>query len=260
MRRRPLACLIPLLPLLVGCVHHDRPTIRVDGCEWRPVDEFPDDSKGLVYVFLIDAGESELGPVREHLNQIGFRKTFLGRPAQAGDLMVEMGVAHAEQPTARFAIIGYGSGVEAARRLAAFAGQMRIPLDLTVYLEPPAGEGPPDPALSCFTIRAAEVQCPGGPAGLPTHRPTLELIERELTLLTMAIVPPRRPEPKRVHLVTPIPPPRETIPRPKPLPLDWQFLRLRHPADWPLPRQRPDVETLPMPRVVPDLPPPMPAS
>jgi hypothetical protein len=272
MPRRPLAWLIAVLPALGGCLHHDRPTPYVNGCEWRPVDEFPDDAKALVYVFLIDEGGEELAPVRDYLHQLGLRRMYLGRSSQAGDLMVEMGVAHADQPSARFAIVGYGAGVEGARRLAAFATRMEIPIDLTVYLEPTAVEppGPFDPARGCFTIRARDLGCPPGSpvpcpepvskAAVPTHSYTLALLERELTLVTMAVVPPRRPMPKRIHLVTPVPPPRETTPRPKPLPVDWRFFRLGHPWEPPVPRQRPDIETLPMPRVLPDLPPPTPAS
>jgi hypothetical protein len=272
MPRRRLAWLVALLPALAGCLHHDRPVLRVNGCEWRPVDEFPDDSKGLVYIFLLDEGGRELAPVREYLHQLGFRRTYAGTPSQASELMLEMGVAHVEQPTARFAVIGYGSGADAARRLAAFGARMHIPVDLFVVLEPttPEPPGPIVPDRVTFTIRGQELSCPAGSrspcpgpvekAAVPTHAFTLGLLERELTLVTMAVVPPRRPLPKRVHLVTPIPPPRETTPRPKPLPIDWQFLRLGYPWDPPTPRQRPDIETLPMPRVVPELPDPKPAS
>jgi hypothetical protein len=271
MPRRLAWLMLATLPPLAGCLH-DRPVPYVDGCRWRPVDEYPDDAKCLVNVFLIDEGGGELGPVREYLRQLGFRRSFLGKPEQAGDLMREMGVAYVEQPAARFAIVGYGAGVDAARRLAAFATRMEIPVDVTVYLEPatPEPPGPLDPARGCFTIRGRELACPPGSpapcpgpvdkAAVPTHPFTLQLLERELTLMTMAVVPPRRPLPRRIHLVTPVPPPREKMPRPRPLPVDWLFLRPGHPWQPPAPRQRPDIETLPMPRVVPDLPPPTPAS
>jgi hypothetical protein len=270
MPRRPFAWLIVILPALAGCAH-DRLVPRVDGCVWRPVDEFPDDAQALVYVFLIDEGGGELAPLRDHLLQLGFRNTVLGKPAQAGDLMVEMGVAQADQPTGRFAIIGYGSGVDGARRLAAFAARMGIPLDVTFYIEPATAEppGPLDPARGCFTIRARDLSCPPGTVGhckpvqkadVPMHSQTLGLVERELTLMTMAVIPPRKPLPVRVHLVPPMPPPRETTPRPKALSLDWLFLRLSHPAAPPEPRQPPDMEALPMPRVVPELPVPTPTS
>jgi hypothetical protein len=270
MTRRPLAWLLALLPAAVGCHHFTERTC--DDCLPRPIDEIPDQSKNCIYVFLIDHfdpfASSSLAEVNGHLRHLGFGKTYYGYSHHVGDMMVELGTVAAERPGARFVVIGYGAGADAARELAAFAATTGTPVDVAIYLEPREGEVivEDDSALNTFTVRAGDLGGTVGPdgevcaepvkkSGVPTHPETLSLIERELALIGMTIPPPVRLEAPKVYLVEPIPPPRETKPHPKPLPPDWQFLRPRNP--WaPPPRPRPDVETLPMPRVVPELPPP----
>ncbi|HKB05502.1 MAG TPA: hypothetical protein VKD90_24975 [Gemmataceae bacterium] len=269
MTRRHLAWLLALVPAAVGC-HHFTPC-PCDKCYLRPVDEIPDQSKNCIYIFLIDHGglfeSSDLPELRRHLLHIGFVKTYYGSVHHAGDMMVEMGTIAAERPGARFVVIGYGAGADAARELAGFGETTGTPVEVAIYLEPKSGEvwAETGGALSTITVRAADLvpagPCPEGvkkakKSAVATHPETLEIIERELALVGMTIPPPVRPEPKKVYLVEPMPPPREREPHPKPLPPDWQFLRPRHPLAPPLPRQRPDVETLPMPRVVEELPPP----
>ena len=93
---------------------------------------------------------------------------------------------------------------------------------------------------------------------MPTHPKTLELIEREITLIALGIPPPPRPTAAHIDLATPIPAPRETNPMPKQLPPDWEFLRPRHPWDMPLSTPSFGNETLPLPKAAPDLPRPRP--
>ena len=92
---------------------------------------------------------------------------------------------------------------------------------------------------------------------VPTHPFTLELIEREVTLIGLGVsVHPRHPAP-HVVLVPPMPAPRAVIPIPKELPPEWLFLRMRAPWLQLGPPPPPGVEPLPYPRRLPDeLPPP----
>ena len=265
MSRRPLAWLLALLPAAAGCGHFGQ--IQPEGCELRLVEQIPDESKNCIHVFLIDSFDpfaaSSLADVRAHLHHLGFPKVYHGYAKHAGDMMVEMGTVAVERPGARFAVIGLGSGCDAARGLAAFGATVGAPVDVAIYLEPGAGAAwvEPDSAISSFSIRADDLGAGPDPvkkSAVAAHPEALAVIERELALIGMTIPPPVRKVPPRVYLVEPIPPPRETTPRPRPLPPDWWFLRPRHPWDAPLPRQPADVETLPMPRVVPELPPPTP--
>lgn len=267
MTRRPLAWLLALLPAAVGCHHFTQR--HCDECFPRPIDQIPDQTKNCIHIFLIDHfdpfASSNLADVRRHLIRLGFGKVYYGYSHHVGDMMVELGTVAAEHPAARFVVIGSGAGADAARDLAAFGATIGTPVDVAIYLEPKSDEvwAETGGAGTTFTLRAADLVPPGPcpedfkpvkESDVAMHPETLALIERELALIGMTIPPPGRPEVPRVFLVEPMPPPRDTKPHPRPLAPEWQFLRPRYPLAPPLPRQRPDIETLPMPRVVPDLP------
>jgi hypothetical protein len=270
MFRRAFALLLAALPVLAGCGHiyHVPP----DAPPWRPADTVPESSKACVYVFLFDSFDpfamGQMGEVRDHLHHLGFGKTYYGWPHHLDDFELEMGTVNAEQPKARFAIIGYGTGACAARKLAAFADAVGIPVDAVVYLEPAGFDPVPEPvgAMNTFILRGIDVD----PAAASTfvgryfhgvdvarHPMTLELIEREMTLIGLGVpMTPRHPAPPAV-LVPPMPAPREEIPIPKELPPEWQFLRMRAPWLQLAPPPPPGVEPLPYPHRLPDeLPPP----
>ena len=205
MTRRPLAWLLALLPAAVGCHHFTERTC--DDCLPRPIDEIPDQSKNCIYVFLIDHfdpfASSSLAEVNGHLRHLGFGKTYYGYSHHVGDMMVELGTVAAERPGARFVVIGYGAGADAARELAAFAATTGTPVDVAIYLEPREGEVivEDDSALNTFTVRAGDLGGTVGPdgevcaepvkkSGVPTHPETLSLIERQLAPIGMTIPPP----------------------------------------------------------------------
>ena len=272
MSRRAFALLLAVWPVLAGCGHIYH--VPCDAPPWRPADTVPEPNKACVYVFLFDSFDpfaaGQLGQINDHLRHLGFGKTYYGWPHHLAHFQEEMGTVNAERPDARFAIIGYGTGAAAARRLAAFADAVGIPVDVVIYLEPcgfdPAAE--PVGAMNTFTLRGVDLDASAAVEGtfvgrhfhksdVPGHPMTLELIEREVVLMGLGIpVAPRKPAPP-VVLVPPMPAPRATIPIPKELPPEWQFLRPR--APWaPLgPPPPPGVEPLPYPRRLPDeLPPP----
>ena len=264
MHCRRVAWLLLALPLAPGCTHFTHGT---DDCVLRPRTPCPEESKACVYVFLFDTynplSSGNLVGLRDHLHEMGFGKTYYGWPHHVDHFLAELQLVQAERPNARFAVVGFHRGATAARQFAAAASESGIMLDLAVYLEPGgllAWEEAE--ALHTFTIRAPDlIGHEGGPAHVsksmvPTHPMTLDILERELTLLAMGVPPPPRRPPVRVNLVAPMPPPRETIPIPKELPPEWQYLRPRHPWETPPPPPVQGGETLPYPRVVPELPPP----
>jgi hypothetical protein len=266
MSRRPLAWVFAAVPVLAGCVHftHKSP----DHCAWRPSDEVPEQSKQCVYIFLFDTynplHSGQLAGVRDDIHHLGFGKTYYGWAHHTDHFLTEVQSVHSDRPNARFAVIGYGSACVAAREFAAAAADMGIVVDVSIYLEPHGLEpwDATESASSSFTLRSADLGPPDSGHGhakgssVTRHPFTLEVIERELTLMAMGIPPPPRPRPLRVVLVPPMPAPRETIPIPKELPPEWQFLRPRHPWDPLPPAPRYGGETLPYPRMLPDLPPP----
>jgi hypothetical protein len=267
MTRRPFAWLLAVVPILAGCVHFKEKD--PEDLLWHPADTVPEESKAEVYVFLFDtldplAGGSLAG-VRDHLHHLGFGKTYYGWSHHLNDFVVELQVVHSQRPNTRFVVIGYGLGALAARKLALAGDAMGIAIDLSIYLEPRGFNslGEMDPALSTFIMTAADLACTEGhdsihKSSVPTNPKTLDLIEREITLVALGIPPPPRPAPVKIDLVTPIPAPRETIPIPKQLTPDWDFLRPRHPWDVLPPEIRHGDETLPLPKAAPDLPRPRP--
>lgn len=269
MSRRPFALLLAALPVLVGCGHIYR--VPCDAPPWRPADTVPDSSKASVHVFLFDCFDpfaaGHLDDVRAHLHHLGFGKTHYGWAHHAKDFQVELGTISADDPHARFAVIGFGSGARAARDLAAFADAIGAPVDVVLFLEPCGLDAADEVAAAghTFAVHRADLDGYAGTfvgrhfqkAEVPAHPMTLELVEREMVLMAMGVpVPPRRPAPP-VVLVPPMPAPRDTVPAPRELPPEWQFLRFR--APWlhlaPPPPGMP--EPLPFPSRLPDeLPPP----
>src|SRR5207249_1020618 len=120
--------------------------------------------------------------------------------------LTELQVVQAERPNARFAVIGYGSGAGAARQFAAAAADTGAVVDVSIYLEPHGIEpwDGTESALSTFTLRSTDLGPPDSVHGhaesssVARHPVTLELIERELTLMAMGIPPPPRPAPLHV--------------------------------------------------------------
>jgi hypothetical protein len=271
MFRRALALVLAVLPLLAGCGH-----IYQCPCDcppvWRPSDSVPDAGKACVHVFLFDSFDpfavGRMGDVRDHLQELGFGNTYYGWPHHLSHFEEEMGTVNAERPDARFAIIGYGTGAEAARKLAAFADAVGIPVDVVIYLEPPFDpREAPVGAMNTFTLREMDLEAGAATAGtfvgrhvhksdVASHPMTLELIDREVTLVGLGVpVPPRHPAPP-VVLVPPMPAPRAVIPIPKELPPEWQFLRTRAPWLQLAPPMPTGAEPLPYPKLLPELPPP----
>jgi hypothetical protein len=264
-RRRLLLMLLAALPAFAGCHHFTHSTPDV----WRPSDHVPDESKSCVFVFLIDShnplASTNLGGVRGFLHHIGFGKTFEGQPCHVTYFLDKMQFIQGQCRSARFVVIGWGTGAEAARELAAAGLALQMPVELVVYLEPcRLGESADvEMPVPSFTITAESLQsdCDDSsirPCDVPVHPKTQELIERELTLIGFTVKPPSRPDAPRVTLVESMPPPRKTEPKPRPLPEDWQFLRPKNPWEQSPPVHRPPTEPLPLPNVVPELPKPRP--
>jgi hypothetical protein len=270
MPRRLFALVAAVLPVLAGCGHIYHKSC--DDLPWRPADTVPEENKACVYVFLFDDynpfAAGHLADIRDYLNKLGFGKTYYGWPHHVDDFQVELATVSAERPNTQFAIIGYGHGAKAAHQLAAFADTVGIPIDVMILLEPSgidltAGE----PVLNTIVLRGADLA--PDEAGtfvgkylhagdLPTNPEVLKIIEREITLLGLSLPPPVCPPVPPVFLVPPMPAPRNVLPDWKPLPPEWRFLEIRAPWMPTAPPPPPGVETLPYPRLLPELPPPEP--
>jgi hypothetical protein len=265
-RRRAATVLFAILPALAGCTHfvHKPPCAEF---ERRPSDAAAQESKSCVYVFLIDpldpfAG-GDLSPVCEQLHKFGFGKTFHGQSVHVSYFAEKMRSISGHCGSAKFVVIGYRGGADAARELTDRATAEGLPVVRTILLEPDgAFATDPDAATPTFVVTADELTAEDAAKSpesdhvvnrseVPTHPRTLALIERELTLVALGIPPLPRPEATKVLLVPPMPAPRDTPAKPQPLPEEWQFLRPKNPWERPPPTLHAPTEPLPLPKIVP---------
>jgi hypothetical protein len=200
-----------------------------------------------VYVFFINGLDpgylGNLKGLRSYVQALGFDHTYRGEAYHGFWFAKEIRRLHAEDPDARFAVIGFSLGTNVARGLAQSLEQDGIRIDLMVCLSSNnlidfSHDRPPNVG------RYIDVQVHGrdlGPNddpqterhnlsgwvwhfGAPTHPETLEVIGRELTLLAGTVPIEELPLP-------PAPFQPESLPSPYPAavqpdgPLeDWQLL------------------------------------
>jgi hypothetical protein len=266
-RRFALTGFFAVLPALAGCMHFDHKS--PDEPAWRPADTVPEESKSCVFIFLVDPidplASADLNGVCEYIQKLGFGKTFHGRSCHASYFAEKMHSIHEHCASAKLVVITYGAAADTVRKLTRSMSDSGVPVDVAIYLAPSGTES--DAAISSHTVTAEELtnsnevhddEKPHSVRNgeVPMHSKTLSLIERELTLLGLSVPPPPRPESLKVSLIPPVPAPRETLAKPKPLPDDWQFLRLKNPWEQQPPTLPNLTEPLPLPKVVPELPAP----
>lgn len=274
-RRLPL-CLFALLPALPGCLSLFHEPLAVSPTQWRPADEVSEDAKSRVYVFLFDGYDpfdhGSVTETKDFLHKIGFGKTYTGVPHHRDFFAEEMRRLQAGDPANRFAVVGYRAGAGAAQLLARDAAAAGITLDLLVYLQPSDLDPGLETDLGVRTVTvwgdatvwhprratAGEVvDLPKTPGDeVPSHWQTLTMLEHELTAIAFGVPPKPYPPAPVVRLVDPLPPPRNKKPMPKPLPPEWQFLDLNPYGHATGPEFQPEPETLPTPRIMPELPKP----
>ncbi len=212
----------------------------------------PQACRSHVYVFFILGIDpldcADLGGLREHLQKIGFTKSYLGDWFYKSYFAKEMVKIAREDPLARFALIGYCLGASTARELAE-ERKDGPPIDLLVYLGG-GSDGPrPGNVLKLLNIQgsshlhkstevegAENVTYPEvGCMGSVTHRKTLDVLVRELTLVGSRVpVIDRHPPPAPFLEPRPRPLPGPVLPGPLPgppgppaRPDEWDFLQPR---------------------------------
>ncbi len=208
----------------------------------------PAEARGKVYLFLINGLDpfqaGDLEGVRNYVHQLGFRKTYLGQMYHQGYFGREMLRLHAEDPDARFIVVGFDRGAETARALAEQMSRSEVPIDALLLLSPNGLEGftvqagqiprivsiaPDDPnrdvPLPPFaeSIRLQELS----PTQIPGHSVTLDLLTRALTE-SASRVPVAAPldRPFRPYL-EPAPTPRPVVVKNEERQDEWDFLKPR---------------------------------
>jgi hypothetical protein len=215
--------------------------------EWvEPCQVTPLGARNHVYIFFVHGLDplncANLSGVRDYVQGLGFNKTYYGQLYHTAQFEREMRSIHANDPDARFVLIGFSLGANMVRNIAQAVKPDGIGIDLLVYLGgntlKDAPRDRPENAARVINILAQGCVWNGatlegaenvqvrqvGHFGSPTHPYTLQTLARELAALaaTVPVVPP--PEPPL--------PPGEEAPTPRPLtgssdgPRDeWDFLK-----------------------------------
>jgi hypothetical protein len=220
-----------------GCATccHESAKLALDA---GPTCDIPVCQRQKVYVFLVNGlvpcAPGGLAGLRDQIAAAGFPKTATGHILHAGWLAEEMRRTHADDPCARFVVIGYDLGGSLAARLAVDAAAEGLPVDALVLLDPTGKTPVTGPGVRTILVRSAA----GGAAvphsetvyisdaghfGLPSHPVTVGVVCELLTEAAEKVaLPPPLPllEPSFEHAPIPLPMPRP-VPDGDPA---WNFL------------------------------------
>jgi pimeloyl-ACP methyl ester carboxylesterase len=191
----PLLC---ALACLVGCHSvHPPPRELIEPCQ-----SLPRCCRDHVHIFLIDgldpANCADLPGLRSYLVGLGFNNTSHGQLYHTGTFLNTIRRIHAEDRSARFVLVGFSFGANAARHVANQLKEEQVEVDLLVYLGGNTlGNTPrdrPSNARRVVNILATGWIWHGAQMddadnlsvpdvlhfGSPTHQATLEMFAREL--------------------------------------------------------------------------------
>jgi hypothetical protein len=209
-----------------GCVSCDHSAHR-SALAAGPRCDIPTCERQKVCVFMLNGltppGLSSLDGLRTRLAEQGYSKIGSGELYHAGWVADEMKQALADNPDARFVLIGYDLGGGEVAKLAARSVKAGMPIDAVVLLDP-VGKASKTPTgtrtlLVSSATRAAigaqteTVLIPdAGHFNLPTHPKTVAVV---CNLLNEIAAKHMRPE-SETHPVWSY----EHAPMPRPMPLD----------------------------------------
>ncbi len=98
---------------------------------------YPTCCRDHVYVFLVHGMDpfdwANLTGLRDYVQELGFHKTYYGQLYHTLKFGKEIRRIHAEDPSARFVLVGFSFGANMVRYLANSARDDHIPIDLLVY-------------------------------------------------------------------------------------------------------------------------------
>jgi hypothetical protein len=136
MRRMMQGCLLAGICAVTGCAPFLHPVPPPDAA--APVQAIPHEARRHVYTFLIDGvaapGCGELLPVRNYLWCLDFPRTYWGQCCHSWKYASEIRHISAEDPNARFVLVGFGVGKLGASMLASELARQGIVVHLVVEL------------------------------------------------------------------------------------------------------------------------------
>jgi hypothetical protein len=210
--------------------------------------EVPKPCRDHVHIFLVHGMDpldsANLAGVRDYLHSLGFNQVYYGQLYHTGHFKKEVRRIHREDAEARFALIGFSFGANMVRNIAQDAKADGIHIDLLVYLGGNTLDNIPHdrPENAGHIVNILAKGCIWNGAqldgaeninvpdvyhfGSPTHPATLQMLNRELARIAVAVpIVEIQPPPQ-------IPEDAEPTPRPIQLPAasasasgEWDFLK-----------------------------------
>jgi hypothetical protein len=218
----------------------------------------PKECRNHVYIFLLQGCDpldwANLSGVVDHIHELGFIKIYCGAWYYGWHFEDEIRRIHREDPTARFVILGFYAGANAARDLADAVKPDHIPIDLLVYLGGVVLHESPNPhpenALKVLHIRGQDYLLNGKEldhvvnvrypevfnCGIPSDKRTLQLLAHELTVAAARVPYVEKVRPplleEQAPTPRPLPPPEEEAPKPRPVPPPAPLARDKPRDEW----------------------------
>jgi hypothetical protein len=222
--------------LTMGCKPTELPSDCLEACQG-----VPPACRGKVYVFLIDGfdpfGFCHVADVRKCLLSAGFTKVYNGHCYHTRWFADEMRTLHTDEPDARFVVVGFASGVEAAKCLADAVAD-GVTIDLFATIDAPCWSKVPlqQPENVQSVLSLQDESLLGGPAKLVANASgdSVDAVEahqppvRQLTaaLITIAgSVPVSVATPISLTTEAELQSPRPLVTRSATLRDDWDFLK-----------------------------------
>jgi hypothetical protein len=229
-----------------GCLSFVHP-VQAPGPEMTTAcQELPRMCRDHVYIFIIHGLDplncANLSGLCDYMHHLGFNKTYYGQLYSRPVMQQELLKIQAEDPSARFAVIGFSFGANQARDLTHFAREHGIHVDLLVYLGGNTLENVPAdrPENTTTIVNILACGCIWNGAqldgainlevpdvyhfGSPAHPRTVEILTEELTALAASVpVVDQGPLPAAVLQEEPTPRSVRAVPQGKQD--EWDFLK-----------------------------------
>jgi hypothetical protein len=239
--RHPAAYALLALVGCSGCLSWLHPIRPPEDC-CNPA--LPCAAKQHVYIFLIHGVDplnyANLSGVRDYCIDLGYNNTYYGMLYHGRTFEQEIRRIHADDPQARFVLLGFSAGANVARSLCQrLQDDPSLQLDLLIYTGGNTLENEPssrpENVIKVVHILATGYVWKGTSLagaenykytktwhfGSPTHPETLRLLTRELTAVACRVGIPVSAEPPGTE--------PNTLPAPRPLPAagrdEWDFLK-----------------------------------
>ena len=248
-----------------GCLSFCHPIGTPPPAEVSACCTAPPCCRNHVYVFFLQGIDplsiGNLRGVRDYVQSLGFIKTYYGQYYHVGAFAKEIRRLNAEDPHARFVLVGYNFGANGVCHIARSVRSDGIFVDLVVYLGDGTLKNSPEtkPENVGHVVNIRTTSWGGnGPVlddavnvtysdvsilGVPAHRTTLETLAHDLTTVAgmVTAADPHAPPP-------PVAVPVRQMPHVSAPPDEWDFLKPRSPAsDGPLPSSAPPKPKEPAP-------------